>query len=538
MGSGIKDVLAVFLLVAISALIWTLPFQNNQYPYGDVDSSTHFTLGDYMGQNDKPVYFLPYYINGTIRGVVVGYGWLNEGKLWYCPQYHLTEAIMQLFSASRVLPIFLFFAFASSLIAITTYLLIRYLYGSLPALISGLILIFSFRDIMWYLAGQYPQVLSFAIVPLVIYAVYRYMQSFKEKKPKSVYLYLAMILIAAQFFIHPQAIITSILPLAIFSIIFIIREKIFFINIKHIVISLIILFVLVSSFLQFPLGKSSIYKDLSAMKEPRSSYGLDIFMKWYGALEPVGFHNEDYWSTKRIYSNLMIPFIFFGAIYLVLRRKNQDLLILSMLLSFYLLMHLSFLTAGRAERLIETEAHIIYPLMVIGAVIAVPNFISIFKISKEIKLMLKYGLAVALVLIFILTIGINNYKTLKEAYPGLARITQAQYDASEWMRTNLPEEADIYIFRNDFPTQLPIFQNNFPTFYTKKKWIQALSLRHVDWNSQDATNSTYVILDMSDIYAVYGQQGFNEAQKETDSYIKNATLLYDKNYVGVYKRAQ
>lgn len=538
-GSQIKDILAIFFLMALSAFIWTLPFQQNQYPYGDVDSSTHFTLGDYMGQTDKPIYLLPYYINGTTKGITTGYGILNGGKLWYPPQFHITEAIVQLFSGARVLPIFLFFAFASSLAAITTYVLIRYLYGFLPAVISGFFLIFSFRDIMWYLSGQYPQVLSFAIAPLVIYSFYRYLESFVQKKPKPIYLYLSSILIAAQFFIHPQGIIVSILPLIIFSIIFIIKEKILFINITHIVIAILIIMILTISFLQFPLGKSSVYTGgLLKAKDSRSSYGLDIFFKWYGALEPVGFHNPDYWSSNKIYTIVVVPFIALGVIYLVLRRKNQDLLLLSMFLSFYLLMHLSILSTGRAERLIETEAHIIYPLMVIGAIIAIPNFITLFKISKDIKIILKYTLAVLLIIVFIFTIGNNSYSTLKNAFPGISRITQPQYEASEWMRANLPDNADVYIFRNDFPTALPIFQNNFPTFYTKKKWIQALSLRHMDWSSQDASNSTHLILDMSDIYAAYGQPGLDEAQKETGSYIKNSTLLYDKNYIRVYKLAQ
>lgn len=521
------DILAIFFLMALSAFIWTLPFQNNLYPYGDVDSSTHFALGDYMAKVDKPIYLLPYFINGTTNGVTTGYGILNGGKLWYPPQYHITEAVVQLFSGQGIVPIFLFFALASSLIAVTTYLLIRYLYGFLPALISGFFLVFSFRDIMWYLSGQYPQVLSFSLAPLVIYSAYRYMETFKEKKPKSAYLYLGTILVAAQFFIHPQAIIISVLPLAIFSIVFVLKERIPFFNLKHVIIAIAIILLLTYSFLQFPLGKSSIYpKTLISAKDPRSSYGLDILFKWYGALQPAGFHNPDYWSSSKIFPFLLIPFIILGFIYIVLRRNNHDLLLLSMLLSFYLLMHLSILSASRAERLIETEAHIIYPLIAVGAVIAVPNFIAIANISKELKLILKYGFALLVVVIFTMTIGNNSYTTLKNAYSGISRITQPEYEASEWIQSNLPENVDVYIFRNDFPI-----------IYSKKKWIQALSLRHMDWASQDASNSSYILLDMSDVFTVYGQQGVTQLQKITDPYTNNTTLLYDKSYVRVYKLA-
>jgi len=46
--------LAVILYLA-AIYLWSLPFQKNSMPYGETDSGTHFTLGDYMAQTDKPI---------------------------------------------------------------------------------------------------------------------------------------------------------------------------------------------------------------------------------------------------------------------------------------------------------------------------------------------------------------------------------------------------------------------------------------------------------------------------------------------------
>ena len=82
--------IVLFLLFLIALYFWTLPIQKNQYPYGDVDSSTHFALSDDAGQGNVPVYYLPYYLNFS-------YGSHSGGKLWYAPQYHLDGAILQIF---------------------------------------------------------------------------------------------------------------------------------------------------------------------------------------------------------------------------------------------------------------------------------------------------------------------------------------------------------------------------------------------------------------------------------------------------------
>ena len=114
------EVILITLLFLLSFYLWSLPYQKNLIPYGDVDSSTHFTLADYMTLNDYPTYWLPYYMGYLIEG---------GGKLWYPPQYHTYSAVLNIFTNERVLSILLFQTLVCFSIIFTSYFLIRKLYG-------------------------------------------------------------------------------------------------------------------------------------------------------------------------------------------------------------------------------------------------------------------------------------------------------------------------------------------------------------------------------------------------------------------------
>ena len=161
------EILSVVILYLAALYIWTLPIQKNRLPFGDVDASSHFAVGDYMVTHDKSIYKVPYYIFSR-------YGGQNYGYLWYPPQYWTDTGIFQIIGEERVFPTFVMIAVFSSLIIISSYLLIRKLFGFWPAILSSFLLIFSTRDFMVYLWGQWPQAVSFAITPLVLYCFYHY----------------------------------------------------------------------------------------------------------------------------------------------------------------------------------------------------------------------------------------------------------------------------------------------------------------------------------------------------------------------------
>ena len=120
------EVILVALLYFTAIYIWTLPIQKNKLPFGDVDSSSHFTIGDYMVTYDKSIIEIPYPIKFRYRGQ----NSLFPDYLWYPPQYWTNLGIAQIFGNERVFPPFVFVAIFTSLIILSSYFFIRSLFIS------------------------------------------------------------------------------------------------------------------------------------------------------------------------------------------------------------------------------------------------------------------------------------------------------------------------------------------------------------------------------------------------------------------------
>src|SRR3989338_958524 len=142
-----------FILVYLFALyLWTLPFQDNQIPYGEFDAISHWEIADSFAQMDKTYVYLPPFIDYS-------YGGDNNFKphtLWYHPPFHTDLAMIASFANDRMVPIYLTNAIFASSILISVFFVIRRLFGFLPAILSSFLLTFSLRDIMPYLWGQWP----------------------------------------------------------------------------------------------------------------------------------------------------------------------------------------------------------------------------------------------------------------------------------------------------------------------------------------------------------------------------------------------
>lgn len=507
------ETIIVILLYLGCLWLWTLPFQKNRMPYGDVDSSTHFGLADYMAYKDKSMFYLPYFFNKTY------YSNINNGKIWYMPQIHTSAAILQIMGGERIIPIFLFWAIICSSIVITVYFLVRKLYGFLYGLITAILFIFSFRDIMWYLWGQYLQVLSFAFVPLVMYCFYKYLESTKNK-PKPIYIYLTALLIVCQFFIHPQAILLSVLVTSIYTFLFILKLKKFPFRIKDILVFFLIIVLAVVPFLPVIGSGESAYT--KKMFEFRGNQIKTLF-RWYPVQIPGGVP-PSYYSYKEMHGGYWtLPFLFAGLFFLFLRRRNKDLLMLSWLISFYLSIHQSIIGLGRAERFLEIEAHVIYAIVVIGF------FFIISLIKSKQKKFIKYALVFLLILFVAYTNGIPAYNYLKNSYTGILRINPQQYEAAEWMRENLPEDKSVYELGH--------------LILAKKKWMRMLSNRFVmgeelskmkDLNISLA-GYDYILMDYHEPAALNMQNEINILQQWEKTNLANSTLLYNKGYTRVYK---
>jgi len=499
---------AVLLLIVLTLYMWTLPFQENRMPYGDVDSSTHFTLADYMRDTDKPLYELPYYLSPDIPEVR-GYGNLNDGKIWYPPQFHVNGAIMQILGGGRFVSFYIFLALVCSSIVFTTYFLVRKLFGFLPAFISSFMLIFSTRDILWYTWGQWPQVASFGITPLVIYAYYKYATSTLRKQSKPVYLAISILLMVTQFFFHPQGMLGSAVIMVLFTAFMIMKEKRLPFKLRHIFIILIVFAVVFLPFSNIVIGKSGMAKNplriLTYIDQP--------LLSWPKAPPNAGVP-QSYYSFTQMHNGIwVLPLILLGIVYLIIRRRSQELLLLAWVVQLYIMLHFF----GRSERFLETEAHIFYPLIAIF-IISIPQFFKLGDIRKYIK----YGIAACFLILIIFTHAKPAHSLLKQSYAGLARITPYQYEMAGELRELLPERSTSLIMGT--------------LIYTKQKWMRGLSYRSMVFDIKHLNVSDHVILDYSDILLIKDQGRMQNLQSFEQQLIDaNYTRILDRDIMKVYK---
>lgn len=518
----IELILLTFLFI-VAFYFWTLPFQSNPIPYGDVDSSTHFALADYMGQHDAALYYLPYYIAAG--------GYIDEGagRLWYPPQFHLTAAMSQILASHRTFGILLFHAIANFAIVFTSYLLIRHLYGMSAAFLSSFLLIFSIRDIIWYVAGQYPQVLAFALVPVTLYCYYRYITD----NAKKLYIYLAAIVLGIQFYMHPQSILASALIAGIFTLLYFSKTRKIPFKIQDFAIFIAIAAIMIIPVYSFPFSSQSGYTGAVSSGAGIHPEYFHTLKYWYGLrdeqgnIKPVGINIEYYYFSAMHAGYWILVLSMIGIGFMLLRRNTADLLMLSWIIAFYILSHDFVFGLFRAERFVETEAHFLYPIAALG-LLGIP---SVVKLNDDLKRYVKYGL-MALFLILAITMNAKAaYTWLNGAYPGINRLTPPQYEVSEWLYKNTPEQSDILI--------------KGTVIYTKKKWIQAMSQRHIDWVRQDiAEMHDYVLLDYSDLYFLSQNPQYQQAmqaqgvalQDWEQKSLANSTIVYNnQGIVKVYK---
>lgn len=514
--------LAVYLF---AMYFWTIPFTDNYLPYGDVDSSTHFALADYMAETNKATYYLPYYFNFS-------YGDEGGGKLWYPPQYHTSAATLQKISGQdRVFSIFFFHALAATVLLLTSYLLMKKLYGFLPAITTMVLLIFSIRDIFWYLSGQYPQIMSFGIIPMTVYLAYQlYISKHQkenedqEKNAKARGWTIAALLgvsLALQFFIHPQSILMSVIAIGFMSIVLWVKQKQFPYDWHHTLLSITVAGILIAPFYQFPFGGSTIYQGEGGSLP--FSLHLEYFSSlfhWYGISEVIGVSKE-YYSFKAMHGGVwIIPLFLIGLVFMLLKRRPQDIVYLALLVAFFVGVHDPLLGTGRYERYLETEAMVMYPIVVIGLM----SVISM--VPKNIRLQLQGAGCIILVVVASLTIGVKAKGMMEHQFEDISRINQPRMDAATWMKNNLPQDADVLVTGT--------------LWYANKKWIQALSLRHGIWDDKNQfyTMTDHVFIDFSDAAYIpkdQMQQAYGGVIALDEQLQEHATKLYDKDGIKIYK---
>jgi len=522
----------IFIAVYLFAIyMWTLPFQDNNVPYGEFDAISHWELGDFIAQNDRTFVYLPPFLDYS-------YGGDNKYKphtLWYHPPFHTNLATISAFARDRVIPIYLTNAIFASSILISVFFVIRKLFGFLPALLSSFMLTFSLRDIMPYLWGQWPERFSYAFIPIILYCFYIYFTTYSKDSSKPIYLYIMAVLLAINMMIHPLGFFHSLVGIFVISVfLFIKLIKIPF-NIKHLALALVFFSIL---FAIFPYQTGNVFKTFS--REQTSEFNIAISRLFQWSLNPedfVGSVPASYFSFKEMHGLWTLPFLLAGILVLAIRRQNRDIFLLAWLVSLYLVLHRDLI--GKTEflhRSLSATAHIFVPITVLGLFL----IISMIRIPKIYKLFLRYGAAVLIVSLTLVYNMPTAYSTLDNAYDSpIIRLNPSQIEVSEWLEANINENQNVSIIGPP------------PQIMQKVWWMASISHRvsyyfegFLIWklfeeNREETVKShllnDYIVVDYTDISLFSDKSLVDQWQLFEEQNLVNYALLYNKNNIKVYK---
>jgi type III secretory pathway component EscS len=491
-------------------------------PYGEFDAISHIQVADYMSQSDKSLLYLPPYIDLRY--------WIDNAyrphTLWYHPPFHTNFAVMQVLGAERIVPIYLTNAIFSTAIIISVYFVMRRLFGFLPAVLSALLIIFSPRDFMPFLWGQWPERLAYAFIPLILYCCYMYYIAYSDNKDKPIYIYLTALFLAINMLIHPLVFFHSIFGLVVLAIFLAIKEKKFPFNIKHISISVMIIIVMLAI---SPLQTGNVIIKFSKESSEQTDSDFSRIFKW--SFEPERFEGSvpaSYFSFKEMHGLWTMPFIVLGILFLAFRRERKDIFLLAWVVSLYLVLHRDFFGSMIfLHRSLSASAHIFAPLTVIGML----SLSSIVKLPRNYNTYIKYALAIVFIFLAISINGKSAYPVLKNAYGGLSRMNSAQFEVSEWLmeNTELDENATII----------------GPLIFKRSRWMAAISQRPFSYFPAisldddlfvEHLTKDYFIVDYSDFILLNNENAIAQLQTFESSVLANYTRLYNKNNIRVYKK--
>ena len=325
----------IFLSLYLFAIyFWTQPLQARKLPYGEYDAMSHFEVGDYIAYNDKSFMKLPPYID-------LRYGLDNKYKphtLWYPPPFHASLGVAEVFGGDRVVSIFLLNTLMASFIIIAVYFVINSLFGFLPAILSALLLVFSPRDFMPFLWGQWPERFAYAFVPIILYCFYKYFVSYSKENSKPLYIYLAALFLGIDMLLHPLVFFHSAVGLIVLYAFLAIKQKKIVFNWRHVIVSALIF---LSLFLLFPYQTFNIFPQFTrGNSEEAKTFDFSRLSQW--SLNPKDYTGSvpaGYFSFREMNGLWTLPFLLLGILFLALRREERDIFMLAWLVSLYLVLH-------------------------------------------------------------------------------------------------------------------------------------------------------------------------------------------------------
>lgn len=508
---SLKDWITLTILFLIGMWLWTLPIQSNPLPFGEGDAAWHFANGDYAAETDHSYWRLPNYIGmwyydfNSILGV---------NALEYPPSYHLNYAFANILGGARVVPVYIWIAISCFLAVFTVYFLLRKFYGFSTALLGATGMLFSIREIMVYLWGQRPTLMSFALVPLALYCFYRYLINHLEDEEKPVYFYSTIGLLLVQYLIHPQGFLLSFLTILIFTIIASMKFKKFPINgtnYKHLFAGLAIFLIIAVPFFTIYAGaKSGTSTDITITEPSR-------LLSWFKVTELYHGYPDIYFDNAAIYGVWLLPLLGIGILSFLIKRKNYDFLMLSWLIALYILLHLDVIGifyGGRVTRMLAGETALFYSIAAIG-------FIRLFQVFK-LKQIVNTAVFLAIGFLFFSN-GLFAYSALKDAYAFPLRVSEGQIQAADWIKENLPDDAQlIYVGTLTYP---------------KQRFMYIWSHRYGHWSTDPfgpEHDIRYALFDYSDAVATMNAGRYLSIEKNEFKIENMSVLLYNESYIKIY----
>ncbi|MBI2664069.1 glycosyltransferase family 39 protein [Candidatus Woesearchaeota archaeon] len=540
---GVLDIIALAALFILAFSVWTIPFQQDERPFGEGDSAWHFSIGDYIAQNDVPVWRLPYYVGMWYYGYN---SILGPFAPEYPPSNHYNYALMQLSGGERFVPVLIYRAVASFLGIFAVYFVISKLYNSSAALIAASALVFSVREQMIYLWGQQPTLVSVVISPITFYAFYRYLDAYYKKEPKPVYLYITAFLLGSQYLLHIQGFTLSALVIAAFTVLMYVRHRrlpILGEKKKHIALTAVLFLAIAAPFFLIYLGAPDL-----------GGSSPDYSRVWKWNVDPQ-LLSQSYPAVYTTFSGeyppawVILPLMFIGIAFLLARRSSRDLLMLAWIIGIYLVLHVDLylgVSQERSARLLIAEPALFYSLMAIGIIMPLQFILSHVKLPQVAKASAKFAVALIAVALIFNASAETTKATLSGSYQGIFRITPAQSELAGWLHDSVEENAYIYYLAGSDPYKIGNWQ------YPKMRWVLASSQRHVAsfpgriTDNPDTRNSDfYFVFDYSDLAAILGSQPNNlqpaagqsaqMLQQFESGHFAPEDALYNQNNIRVYE---
>ncbi len=537
-----EDIIVLCILFIAAFWLWTLPFQKNHLPFSEHDGAYIFSYGDhitFLGRTMNLVGDTPPSTNHWYAAYNKIFGPLG---IVYPPPYNIDYSLMQIIGGERIVPVFIFIVFGSILGVFSMYFLMRKLFGFLPAVITGSALIFSLREILTYLWGQRHNTFAFVFIPVAIYAFYKMLSSYykNDRKNYIAYLYIFILLFGCSALAHLSVSIFLVIYCFVIMLLYFIKYKKLPFDMnswKHYLVIIIMFFVLTA--VMYPIYYSGFGAIVPDTKLSSRFTDIGSLFKWVDVPENNFTLNPVYSLYESIYiGKWTLLLLFLGIFFLLITKKDKNFVLLSGLITIYMIYHLhvfGIVEEGdyRIGRYMMIEVYFFYAIMAVGIV----NLPNLLPINKKSKMYAKYFLSLVFIILLVSTQGTKAYDTLKNSYTGVLRINPAQYELTQWVEQNVPENASLNLFGT--------------ITYPKQRWMQILS-RH--WMSVDqyelaigekvtkiegwpdiVNPVTHMIFDYSDFIMIGAQDSIASLQQSERQFSENMTLVYDKNYIRVYK---